>query len=182
MGIKRKAKRGEARKLFEEFAAYRGNECRIWPFNAPTNSRGRKMPQVGLDGRMQCVTRAICERVHGPAPGPNYDAAHDPEICNNPMCCTPAHISWATAKKTAACICTLLVRIASLRGQRANYHANKSIRFYATGTQREIGAQFGVSDMTVSYIKRGKNIYSPAWKSPVTKPKASLKRLPPLIQ
>lgn len=171
---RRRAKRGEARKLFEEFAAYRGNECRIWPFNAPTNSRGRGMPRTRVDGRMQYVTRAICERVHGPAPGPNYDAAHDPEICNNPMCCTPSHLSWATWKENRGSHMHLagndsITERPTRKLSREQVHAI----FYATGTQREIGAQFGVSDMTVSYIKRGKNIYSPAWKSPVTKPAQS---------
>ena len=167
MNNRRRAKRGEARKLFEEFAAYRGNECKLWPFSVGTNSRGRKMPQVGLDGRRQCVTRAICERVHGPAPGPNYDAAHDPEICNNPMCCTPSHLSWATHKENCGLHKHRAGNGSITEPPRKLTREEVHEIYYATGPQREIAERFGVCQPTVSSIKRGKNIYSPAWISPV---------------
>ena len=41
--------------------------------------------------------------------------------------------------------------------------------FYATGAQAEIAARFRVSQPTVSRIKHGLNVYSPAWISPVGK-------------
>ena len=164
---KRRAKRGEARRLFEEFAAYRGDDHKIWPFAMFRDPQGREMPKVGLDGRMRYVTRAICERVHGPAPGPNYDAAHDPEICNNPMCCTPSHISWASKSENTGLHKHLVGNGSITERPRKLTREQVHAIYYAAGIQREIAERFGVCQPTVSRIKRGNNIYSPAWKSPV---------------
>ena len=46
------------------------------------------------------AARVMCEQVHGPAPGPEYEASH---LClDNWLCLCPDHVLWETKKENAA--------------------------------------------------------------------------------
>ncbi len=79
----------------EAALAAEGDDCMIWPFAASGNGYG----VVRYDGRSQTVSRLICERTHGPAPSPDFDAAHS---CNRRLCGNKQHISWKTRQGNMA--------------------------------------------------------------------------------
>lgn len=43
------------------------------------------------------AARVMCEQVHGPAPGPEYDASH---LCEDEyLCICPDHVLWETKRE-----------------------------------------------------------------------------------
>lgn len=68
---------------------YEGDECLRHPFNV--NFAGYCF--IKRRGKAITLHRYICERAHGPAPDPKYDAAHE---CGNAWCTNHRHLIWKT--------------------------------------------------------------------------------------
>ena len=70
---------------------FNGDECLIWPFSRDQDGYG----QFGYEGKVKKPHRWMCEAVHGPAPTPEHQAAHD---CGNGEdgCIHPKHLFWKT--------------------------------------------------------------------------------------
>lgn len=67
-----------------------GDSCITWPM-----SRCRGYGIVGFNGENFRAHRLMCELSHGPAPAPDYEAAHS---CGRGHhgCVNPKHLSWKT--------------------------------------------------------------------------------------
>ncbi len=134
--------------------AYDGDACLPWPYAKNKKGYG----QIHIDGRQRDVHRVVCERAHGQAPTPRHHAAHG---CGHGhlACCTKRHLGWKTPLQNSAdkIIHGTLLFGESLPVSKLTNRDVRQIRaLKGTATQREIGANFGVSDVTVSLIYRGK--------------------------
>jgi hypothetical protein len=138
--------------LREVVLPYAGDKCLIWPYS-------RTVKGYRQIGRNQIVSRLACERVHGPAPSPQHQAAHN---CGNGHlgCVNPRHLSWKTVKENHA---DKIVHGTALIGER-NPAARLTIELVrriralkGTMTHQEIGARFGVSRTRISMILTGKS-------------------------
>lgn len=87
----RKEATGVALKWLFEHINHESDECLIWPFNR--TDKGYAV--VRYEGRVQSVSRIVCEKVHGPPPEEWYHAAHS---CGNGHlgCISQRHLSWKT--------------------------------------------------------------------------------------
>lgn len=65
--------------------------CLKWPYSTDGAGYGK----VVLDGRLQRVSRIVCEAIHGPPPTPDHEAAHS---CGkgHEACCNQWHLGWKT--------------------------------------------------------------------------------------
>lgn len=81
---------GEPREFLDDVLKYAGDDCVLWPY-ASVGGYGR----IYRDGKVQPVTRLICEALYGPSPTAQHQAAHK---CGNGHlgCVTPGHLRWAT--------------------------------------------------------------------------------------
>jgi len=138
--------------LINVAALYEGDDCLIWPYGKGSENR----PLIHVGDTTRPASRVLCEIVYGPAPAPDYEAAHS---CGKGHlgCVTPGHLRWATKleneadklihgthqfgeKNTGAKLTKREVEtIRSLRGQKR---------------QREIADMFGVSQASISLIQR----------------------------
>lgn len=87
-----KASDGEPLRYFLEVVLpYEGKNCLTWPYGRDSNGYGG----LWVDGVSHRAHRLACERVHGPAPRPDLEAAHS---CGkgHEGCCNPNHLSWKT--------------------------------------------------------------------------------------
>lgn len=73
------------------------DECLTWPFVRNRQGYGR----VSVDGRMQIVSRIVCEHENGPPPTPDHHAAHS---CHRGHlgCVAKRHLAWKTASQNYA--------------------------------------------------------------------------------
>lgn len=139
--------------------SYEGTDCLIWPYNRGAYGYGT----FSLNGEIVHAHRWICEQVHGPAPTPEHQAAHD---CGNGHegCIHPKHVFWKTALENAqdkikhgTCY--------SEKGrprQKLTQDQVAEIRQCKTvAEQFEIARRFGISDSNVRKI-----IYGKAWTKP----------------
>jgi hypothetical protein len=86
---------GEAQRYYREVVIpYQGDECLFWPFTR----RDFTYARMWHEGRMQYVSRLICEEENGPPPSPLHQAAHN---CGNGHlgCVARKHMRWATPKE-----------------------------------------------------------------------------------
>ena len=90
------AKGEVSRWLVEVAIPYCADECLIWPFHRNNGGYG----EISINNRMEIASRVICERVHGPAPSPQHQAAHR---CGrgHEGCVNWTHLRWATAAENA---------------------------------------------------------------------------------
>ncbi len=79
----------------ETAAHYVGDDCFIWPFAKSSRGYG----PLTIRGRQTSAHVLVCELVHGPKPGPEYEVAHN---CGVRACCNPRHIRWATRRENHA--------------------------------------------------------------------------------
>lgn len=144
---------GVAREYFETTVMnYRGDECPIWP--------GRRINGYGsmsLNGKDVIVSRQVCERLYGPPPSPDHQAAHS---CGKGKggCVAPHHLRWATRKENDQ---DKLIHGTRLFGQRnplaklTDEEARQIIALKGVMRTVEIAAKFGVSRHMVTRIQAG---------------------------
>ncbi len=126
--------------------------CLLWPY--ATDQCGYGCVRVG--GKMTRAHRVICEKFHGSRPTSKHMAAHS---CNNPMCCNPDHLRWATAKENQA------DRIDAGTHSRGTKHGNSRLaeidvleikKLRGVYTQKELAERFGVSATHICQIQNGR--------------------------
>jgi hypothetical protein len=148
---------GKPERFYREVVlAYDGDECLPWPFGKDRNGYG----VMRHEGRMQLVSRLVCEEVNGHPPTPKHEAAHD---CGKGhlSCCTKRHLSWKTHQENLA---DRVPHGTHNRGERhgsAKLTEAKVREILALGgrlSQREIGKIFGVNQSQINRIQR-----SQAW-------------------
>lgn len=98
--------------------------------------------------------RVAYELTYGPIPS----GLHALHRCDNPSCCNPKHIFLGTHRENMADMARK--GRAPTKAGAANQNAKLSDAqvtaiFLARGLQREIAAQFGITQSHVSRIKRG---------------------------
>ncbi|MBX3579951.1 MAG: hypothetical protein KF723_22335 [Rhizobiaceae bacterium] len=130
---------------------YDGNDCLAWPFSTRDG-----YAVMRWDGKSVSVCRLVCEKVYGPPPTPDHEAAH---LCGKGHlgCVAKRHLVWKTDAENEA---DKLVHGTSNRGERhgmakllaADVLAIRELQ--GTATQREIARRFGVSQRTISLIHR----------------------------
>jgi hypothetical protein len=138
--------------LTEVVFTHTADECLQWPFASGNHG----YPMAYWNGTMRPVHRLVCERLHGPPPDARSEAAH---TCGNGRagCVSPSHVSWKTRSANAA---DRIVHGTSNRGEtngRSSLTEEQVLeirRLQGVMLQREIGAQFGVTQGTVSAIHR----------------------------
>jgi hypothetical protein len=132
-------------------------ECWTWQGALQTTS---PVPTMNFNGKVSSVRRHILE-----AKGVEANGRLATYSCGNQLCVNPDHVILITRKKlqqrTAK---TLNYQINPLRRKRISEKARQHAKITneianqireASGTQRQIAAQFGVSQATVSVIRRG---------------------------
>lgn len=147
--------RGKARSFLLEAAIFEGDECLIWPF-ARMKSNGYAI--CNYEGRSQITSRVVCRLAHGEPPSKRHEAAHS---CGqgHQGCINPKHLRWALPVEN----CADTVRHGrSLRGTnnksaKLNPSAVDEIRTRLADhvPQRQIAAEFNISQTTVSGISIG---------------------------
>lgn len=133
---------------------YDGGDCLPWPFG--NNNKG-----YGVYHHNRRAVGAhvfACESVHGDKPTPSHEVAH---LCGNghALCCNPRHLAWATRAENAAHKIQHGTAPRGTRNPQAKLTEDqvRSIRkMIGTQAQWKIAKQFGVTQMTVSNISRGK--------------------------
>lgn len=82
---------GAAVQWLRHHVTYDADFCLIFPFYRDPNGYG----MLGYLGEHHYAHRFMCELVHGPAPGLEYEAAH---TCGNgdTGCANPRHLMWKT--------------------------------------------------------------------------------------
>lgn len=145
---------GEALAFLESAVfSFDGDDCLIWPFPRGDDGYGR----VRRDGKCHLVTRVVCEHEYGPPPTPEHHAAH---LCGKGHlgCCNPKHLAWKTPKENQA---DRLVHGTHGRGERSNFSKLTKMQAFeirsSTKLQRELAAEYRVSQQTISDIKRHKS-------------------------
>lgn len=133
---------------------YTGEDCLSWPF-----SRVDGYGQLGLPGTRKTVraNRLMCELVHGPAPSPQHQAAHE---CGQGAngCVHPKHLFWKTVSENSKdCVAHGTHNSTASRGKISPAQADEIKALIQAGelTQREIAAKYGISRPHVSGIGRG---------------------------
>lgn len=136
----------------EVVLAYEGDECLIWPF--AKSRRGHAALRV--DGVLMSVARLVCERVHGPSPSPDLEAAHE---CGNGHlgCVAKKHLSWKTRAENEADKLRHGTRVRGTMHKLAKLTEDdvRQIRRLAgTTTHRELAEKFGVSESRIGFVTR----------------------------
>lgn len=128
-------------------------DCLIWPYQRTGNGYAK----MWWDGGHRVVSRLACEMVHGPAPAPEFDAAHS---CGRGHlgCVNPRHLSWKPKVENAA---DKLVHGTHNRGERHGLSKLTSddvheIRaMLGDVSHYKIASQFGVDEKTIRRIDSG---------------------------
>lgn len=89
-----RASRGDPAAFIAAALEMHTDECIIWPFAKDKDGYGK----VGRSGRAH---RQVLELAEGPAPSPEHEAAHKPQVCHNPSCINPRHLRWATIRENS---------------------------------------------------------------------------------
>jgi len=101
--------------LFDRLCTYVRIEGWCWTWTGPVRRHGggdrpaltvrragEKHPVTGRQANpaKRNAARLMCELIHGPAPGPEYEASH---LCNdNWLCICPDHLIWETKRENMA--------------------------------------------------------------------------------
>lgn len=139
--------------------SYEGKRCLIWPFNRGAYGYGT----FGLNGEVVYAHRWICEQVHGPAPTPEHQAAHD---CGNGDggCIHPRHVFWKTPLENSQdkiAHGTTYSKKGRPRQKLTQEQVDEIRQVTSVAEQFEIARRFGVSDSTVRKI-----LYGKSWSTP----------------
>lgn len=145
-------KRGQARRFFEDGITQATDDCVLWPFSTATSG----YPQLTVDGRKVYPHTAACRLSSGDPP-PGTQARH---LCGKALCFNPAHLTWGTAQNNADDRQRHGRTARGERGGLAKLTAEQvaEIRRRYTGARGEftaLGAEFGVSRLTISRVVSG---------------------------
>lgn len=132
------------------------DDCPKWPFGrSAKGGYGR----LTYDGRMTFAHRVVCEMVHGPAPTPKHQAAHNCgkgyEGCFGAKC-----VQWKTPEENSADRIEHGTYVAGERHYRAKLNADQvqEIRLLiGRAQQKDLAARYGVTRGTISDIQRGRS-------------------------
>ena len=153
--FRKKAGNGELLAFIEEVVLpFAGEGCLTWPFCCVKSREGRAYARARIGGRDTLVSRYVCEKVHGPAPSPEHEAAHS---CGkgHEACVAPGHIFWKTPSANQA---DRIIHNTHDRGERsANAKLTEAdVRSIRQNVGREthakLAVRFGVSRPTISVI------------------------------
>lgn len=124
-------------------------ECCEW--GGAKNKAGYGMVSVG--NKRQLVTRTLWAELYGEIP----EGTHVLHSCDNPACIRPSHLFLGTHKDNMD---DRGAKGRCVRGRTHHFAKLTATQFeeikMAVGTQRAIAARYGVTQATVSNIKRGK--------------------------
>lgn len=144
---------GEPERFLRYALTYDGEKCLIWPF-----ARNEGRAAIWAAGRVQLVSRLVCEDRHGPPPGPAHEAAHG---CGrgHDGCVARKHLRWAThieneADKVAHGTLAFGERNGSARLTEEDVINIRRLK--GTATQQAIADSYRVSRQLISHIHRGK--------------------------
>lgn len=144
---KKYAKRGQIPLFLKQAEAHAGG-CLMWPFAIDSVGYGA-FTRGGVFHRAHVE---ICTRVNGPRPTAQHHASHR---CGERACCAPAHLRWALPEVNASdryahgtmfegadtpCAKLTPVEVLAIRKDRR--------------TQQVIADEYGVSQSTISCVKR----------------------------
>lgn len=150
---------GEPETFLREVAIkYEGDDCVIWPYAVNPAGYGK----LTVNGWPVQASRVVCEAVHGPAPSPEYEAAHS---CGkgHTGCVAPRHLHWATPSQNQM---ERLDHGTDNRGEKhplvklTEMQVREIYSLKGTESNRALGARFGVHPSHIGLIQRGKT-----WKS-----------------
>lgn len=149
--------KGEPLAFIENVALkHQGDGCLKWPFSCDGSGYGK----VWHEGRIERVSRLVCQRVNGPAPSPEHQAAHS---CGkgHEACISPHHLVWKTGVENMADQVTHGTRRFGERSPVAKIKKTDVDRIFemkAGGVkQREIADVIGISPAQVCRILKGTN-------------------------
>lgn len=151
---------GKTIQWLRDHVDYNADYCLVWPFNRNPNGYG----QLGYLGKSGYAHRMMCEMAHGPAPNPDYEAAHS---CGNGHmgCASPKHLSWKTKSENR-----MDCREHGTNGRHNDGSKGRLTDEQVQGirdlkgkkTQAEIAGIFGVSEPTVRDIFLGRSHKGPS--------------------
>jgi len=131
---------------------YRDRDCLPWPFARSQNGYAN----LAEDGRQRSAAARMCELAHGPRPSPYHQAAHS---CGqgHKACMNPAHLRWATSSENHN---DKHAHGTMLTGERHPGHVLAAAQVleirHSAEPQRDTAKKFGISQSTVSLIRRRK--------------------------
>lgn len=130
-------------------ALYSGPSCLLWPYGRFANGYGA----TTWNGRSRTVPSVVCNLAHGPRPSPKHQVAHN---CGVRICCAPLHLRWATAQENQADRAIHGTHNRGERQGRSKLTAQQvqEIRAQPHRLQRDLAAEFGVTDRTIGEIQR----------------------------
>ncbi len=148
------AGKGAAIAWLRHHVNYDADFCLIFPFYRDPNGYG----MLGYLGKRHYAHRFMCELANGPAPGPEYEAAHE---CGNGEggCANPRHLKWKTkvGNRQDSNAHGTGVRHRGGNVRSLNEDQVAEIRgMKGQKTHVEIAAMFGISAPTVRAIFTGK--------------------------
>jgi hypothetical protein len=144
--------KGDLPAFLHQALGYTGGACLAWPFPV---SEKKRYPTIKFGNGPVRVNRLVCGLTQGPAPSAKHHAAHS---CGNALCVAPGHLRWATPKENMA---DKFDHGTALLGPR-NHNAKlteadvRMIRAQRNRTQTELAAEYGVSQLTISHVLKGK--------------------------
>lgn len=149
-----KAGKGAAIEWLRHHVNYDADFCLIFPFYRDPNGYGR----VGYLGQQHYAHRFMCELAHGPAPGPEYEAAHE---CGNGEggCANPRHLKWKTKVGNRQDSNAHGTGVRHRGGNVRSLNEDQVAQIRGLKDQKthvEIAAMFGISAPTVRAIFTGK--------------------------
>lgn len=146
----------QTNQAFDKVCIHRGEECLLWEKFGFSGGFAHGF----IDGKFRSITRYVCEKVYGPSPGPEYQAAHSCGMAHI-GCVNASHLRWATRKENEA---DKLTHGTSQRGFSSGLAVltEEDVRriktMIADGFQnKEIAEKYSVDGSTISNIKTGKN-------------------------
>lgn len=97
-------KRLTERQQFIFFAVMFGVEdsCWLWPYNSKEKNNYISPTPVDYKGKRYTPPRLALTLSKGNPPHGKNECAHDPVLCNNSLCCNPAHLRWASRAENHA--------------------------------------------------------------------------------
>lgn len=147
---------GELLKWLADHAADIGEDCLTWPFGRNAGGYG----EVSFEGRQQLASRVMCELAHGAPRDTGTQAAHS---CGRGHlgCVRPNHLRWATREENAS---DKKLHGTDGRGEKNAFaklsdqeaDAIRRLACAPKANQRRIAAVYGITQATVSDIKRGR--------------------------